>query len=64
MTGQGWTNGSDIRSKPTSQAYREGWERIFGKNKPSYSPLLTAEALADFMGKDIKNYKGKNPCQK
>ena len=33
---------SDIKSHPTSQAYRDGWERIFGhdlKHKVSASAL-------------------------
>ena len=33
MTGKGWATGSDIITKPSSKEYREGWERIFGKDK-------------------------------
>ena len=33
MTGQGWTNGSDIRMRPLTHISQEEWDRIFKKAK-------------------------------
>lgn len=33
MTAQNDITGDEIRSKPNSDAYRENWDRIFGKKK-------------------------------
>lgn len=33
MTGKGWVDGSDIRSRPTTKEYRDNYDCIFRKRK-------------------------------
>ena len=36
--------GDDIKTKNTSQRYRDNWERIFGKNREAALDELAAES--------------------
>jgi len=31
---------SNIRTKPTTEKYRKGWEKIFGKKKPKARKII------------------------
>lgn len=40
MTTKNDVTGDNLVTKETTDAYREGWDRIFGKQKDSDEPLL------------------------
>ncbi len=44
MTSKNDITGDDIKSKTSSDSYREGWDRIFGQKKPK-----KIETLSDYI---------------
>lgn len=51
MASQNDVTGDLIKTKPTSNKYRDNWEAIFGKkNPPCYNELSPVEPDADGVG--------------